>query len=166
LEPSALQNAGRATAAQAWQTQQWAIRHVDTQVLAECLAFDPEVQASLERTFADLPADDRRALGTPERMAATMITLLNFSAAPLEDSVGFPRRRIVSHTQTGPDEASLVTEFQDLNGRVITFPPTKVRRYPDGWKQVVGFPPEILNNIGATFKAMPPPQRERLLKGR
>ncbi len=165
LAPASLRNVGLVTTSLAWQTRQWAIINGETSVLAASVVFESDVQASLERIFGDLSEAERKVLGSPERMAAKVMTMFNSSTVPLDNMVGFPRQRIVSETQVGLDSANLVTESQDVNGRIVTWRP-RMRRFPDGWKQSLVLPADVLKNLPATIKAMPPVQREWFMNDR
>lgn len=66
-------NAGRSTARAALETELYALRNGDVDLLASVIAFDPADESKISDLLSAVPAEIRMRLGTPERIVAFLV---------------------------------------------------------------------------------------------
>jgi hypothetical protein len=156
LTPETIQNVGRATPAQAWQTQMWASLKGESGTKAESIAFDRRDHDALQAIFDGLSEDERSSFRTPEQMGVAVMAM-DSHPVPVSLRVGFPRVQVIAETLSGPDDALVVTRSQNYDGETRDSTPVQMHRFPDGWKLML--PPNAAETVLATITAMPPSQR-------
>ena len=131
---SSLINAGHATPADAFQTEQWATNTRSFEDFAASITFNPSGRARDEETFATLPEDMRAQYGTAERLAAAIV--FDYPSSKL----GFAGDQVLGQVaQNGPDNVTLETIWQYNDGRVRKSTWNFIRDNSGNWRrEVVG----------------------------
>lgn len=134
-----LQNRGRKTSVAAVETALWAAVGGDIDTLAETLFFEPNVRSKAEALMNEIPVEERKAHGTPERFIAAM-TVKDVPLGTLrvfKPSVEFPH--MIAAQLTYPTEGKIQTIGLALREGV------------DGWRLIV--PSGAVEKYAAMLKA-------------
>ena len=129
IAASEWRNMGRATPEAAFQTELWAEDRQQIDVAATAIAFEPAAREKLEALLAGLPKEAQLEYGTPEKLAALLMTGGG-------DPTAFAGMRVLESISHGVDETTLRTQWQYADGQVRENA-WQFRREPDGWKRVL-----------------------------
>lgn len=151
------QNVGRDTPAHLAQTRMWAIVHQDWQTLAEANAWEPEALAYFDAAFAKLSPAEQMKFGNPVRMAIMSAFKSAESSPPSAAQLAGPGLTVVAENVIGPDDVDIVYRLQISADKTRDSPPTRVHRFPDGWKFAP--PPVSAEERKVMTDAIPPTQR-------
>jgi hypothetical protein len=126
LSATESRNMGRATAAASFETVVWAAGNQDVETLNQSIALEGAAQKKADELFARLPAEDRKELGTADRLVAYLTARDVLSA----------KMSVLAQMPLGEDGMvmKVLVEGSDGSKRMPTF---SLRRYPDGWKLMV-----------------------------
>jgi len=131
-------NAGFATPASTVQTTEWATVNRDTNALLSTISLEPESRAFADGIFARLPEATRQKYGSVDRI------LIDWRLNLDSSTVAY---RILSQTEQGPDEATLVVQRQYADGNVRENSIQFYRDETGGWRQVM--PPGAMGKLPA-----------------
>jgi RNA polymerase sigma factor (sigma-70 family) len=126
-------NAGLATPAAALQTITWALANRDTNTMLAAVGMDPKTREMEEERFSRLPEAVREKYGSLD----ALLIALQFKNPP--SATGF---RILSQTEDGPDDVTLVVQQQFADGRVGGGWTRLYRDENGSWRSVVPPLPE------------------------
>jgi hypothetical protein len=130
-------NVGRSTPELALQTELWSEEHQEVDVAASMITFEQEARDKLQTLLAGLPDDVRAEYGSPERLAALLMT----GAGDDTPLTGF---RILSSQAQGTSAVALRTEWQYADGQVRQND-WQFRQDAGGWKRVL--PPAFVDKL-------------------
>jgi RNA polymerase sigma factor (sigma-70 family) len=133
-------NAGFATPASALQTLNWAAAKRDTNAFFNAVSWDPQARANAEALFAALPDSVRQQYGSVD---GVIIDWMLSHATPI---AAF---RVLSQTDQGPDDVTLVEQHQYTDDRVRENPVQFHRDENGAWRQVL--PPEMMPKLGVVI---------------
>jgi hypothetical protein len=128
IDSSSWTNAGLATPAAALQTVTWALATRDTNAYLGAIGMDPKARELEEQRFSRLPEAFRAKYGSLD----ALLVALQFKNPP--SATGF---RILSQTEDGPDDVTLVVQQQSADGRVGGGWTRFYRDENGNWRQVV-----------------------------
>ena len=126
LSATESRNLGRATAAASFETVVWAAGNQDVETLHQSIALEGAALKKADELFARLPPEDRKELGTVDRLVAYLTARDVLSA----------KMSVLAQMPVGDDRhvMRVLVEGADGTKRMPTF---SLRRYPDGWKLLV-----------------------------
>jgi hypothetical protein len=130
-------NVGRSTPELALQTELWSEEHQEVDVAASMITFEQEARDKLQTLLAGLPDDVRVEYGSPERLAAMLMT----GAGDDTPLTGF---RILSSEAQGTGAVALRTEWQYADDQVRQND-WQFRQDAGGWKRVL--PPAFVDKL-------------------
>jgi hypothetical protein len=139
-------NGGFATPIAAVQTAEWATVNRDTNVLLKSVALEPEARALADEIFARMPESLRQKYGSVDAILVDWRLKLDNSTVAY---------RVLSQTEQGPDEATLVIQRQYADGRVRENSAQFYRDETGGWRQVMprgvmAKLPTVINSLAET----------------
>lgn len=129
-------NAGFTTPASALQTLNWAVRNHNTNAFASALSWDGQAKARAEALFATLPQSVQQKYGSVDGVIFDWM---------LNNSPAMASYRVLAQTEQGPDDITLVEQYQYVDGRVRENSVAFHRDESGGWSQVI--PPELMPKL-------------------
>jgi RNA polymerase sigma factor (sigma-70 family) len=139
-------NLGFATPASALQTLNWAVANRDTNAFLNAVGWDPQVRARAEALFAALPDSVRQEYGSIDGVIMDWL---------LRHATPMAAFRVLSQSDQGPDDMSLLEQHQYTDERVRENTLQFHRDENGAWRQVL--PPElmpklttVINNLAGT----------------
>jgi RNA polymerase sigma factor (sigma-70 family) len=136
LPASSWANVGYNTPAAALQTLNWAVAHHDTNAVVNGISWDPQARIRADELFATLPESIRQQYGS---LDAVMFDWLVSHATP---TASF---RVLSQTEQGTDDMTLVEQHQYNDDRVRENPVQFHRDETGNWRQVI--PQELMPKL-------------------
>ena len=136
LPASAWSNVGVATPVAALQTLNWAATNHDTNAFLAAMSWDPQVLSRADELFADLPEAVRQSFGSVD---GVILDWMLSHATPVA------AYRVLSQTEQGPDDMTLVEQHRYTDDRVRENPVQFHRDENGGWRQVI--PQELMPKL-------------------
>jgi hypothetical protein len=121
-------NVGVATPAAALQTLNWAAANMDTNAFLSAVSWDPQARARAEELFATLPDAVRQRYGSIDGV------ILDWMLSHATPVASF---RVMSQTEQGPDDVSLIEQHQYTDDRVRENTVQFHRDETGAWRQVL-----------------------------
>jgi RNA polymerase sigma factor (sigma-70 family) len=136
LPASSWANVGYGTPAAALQTLNWAAAHHDTNAVVNAISWDPQLKARADELFAALPESVRQQYGSVD---GVMFDWLITHGTPMASY------RVLSQTDQGSDDMTLVEQHQYNDDRVRENPLEFHRDETGNWRQVL--PQELMPKL-------------------
>ena len=128
LPASSWTNQGFATPVSAIQTLNWALQNQDTNAFASAMMWDAQVMARAGALFAALPQSVQERYGSLDGLVFDWAV----GQSPPTDSY-----RVLSQTEQGPDDMTLVEQHQYVDGQVRENSVHYHRDESGSWRQVI-----------------------------
>jgi RNA polymerase sigma factor (sigma-70 family) len=136
-------NAGNATPASSVQTAEWATVNRDTNALLKSVGLEPEARALAEEIYAGLPQSIRDKYGSVDAILVEWRLKLDNSTVAY---------RVLSQTEEGANDATLVIQRQYADGRVRENSTQFYRDEAGGWRLVM--PPGVMAKLPAVINSL------------
>lgn len=143
MQVKAMQNVGRSTARAALETELYALRAGDVDLVASVITFDPADEAKVANLLSVVPVDIRNQYRTPESIVAFL-----FMGGQRMEALG-----ILAETASRDDVVVQQIQFKFFDDPEIRKEAFPFFRDPGGWKNVV--PTALIERITRTIKAQP-----------
>ena len=121
-------NSGFTTPTSALQTAEWATVNRNTNALLKSVGLEPEARALADEIFARMPESMREKYGSVDAILVDWRLKLDNSTVAY---------RVLSQTEQGPDDATLVIQRQYTDGRVRENSTQFYRDETGAWRQVM-----------------------------
>lgn len=129
-------NAGATNPVAALQTLNWSVRNHNTNAFAGVLSWDPQAKARAEALFAALPQSVQQNYGSVDGVIFDMA---------LNSGTPIAAYRVLSQTDQGPDDVSMVEQHIYVDGRVRENTVQFQRDENGNWHQVI--PQELMPKL-------------------
>jgi RNA polymerase sigma factor (sigma-70 family) len=128
LPASSWANLGFATPVSSIQTLNWALLNRDTNAFASAMMWDAQVMAQAGVLFAALPQSVKARYGSLDGLILDWV----LGHSPVTDSY-----RVLSQTEQGVDDVTLVEQHQYVGGQVRENPVHYHRDESGSWRQII-----------------------------
>jgi hypothetical protein len=136
LPASSWTNSGFANPASALQTLNWAVRNQDTNAFASAMMWDAQTRAQADSLFSALPQSVQERFGSLDGL------IFDWMLGRATPTASF---RVLSQTEQGPDDMTVVEQHQYVDGRVRENSVPFHRDENGSWRQVI--PPELMPKL-------------------